>query len=509
MKVTVDTFLLVGLVAHLVPVHVEVQPGDSLFTITGLRDSQVRECRVRIRAALQQTKIDMVHLAISVTVDAPAGASGQIDVAAAVGVMVATLKLPSSAVESAIFVGELSLTGAVRPIRGVCALVAAASKIGAAKIVVPWSNQQEAARAARLAGDRVTVSPIESLDELISGTRGVFVGERSKGLRGTSSAVDFSDVRGQHFARRALEVAAVGGHHVLLVGPPGCGATMMSRRLTTILPEMTEDEQVEQTAIVSVAGLIGEHGYVDDRPFRAPHHTVSEAGLVGGGYPIRPGEVTLAHHGVLFIDELHEFRGVVLESLARAVGDVAVNLSRGEEDEKTKVKRTCRVTFPSAPIIVATVPPCPCGLHGVPSTRPCTCPAERIESHWARIRRSKLWPLFDLRINLYVENVVRFQADNEEPIVHGESSATMRARVTKARGIPLPLVVGLDGEARSEALRMVRNIAREHGKEEMDRCVHVARSIARLDGSGVVLASHVAEAMTMRASCPGKDSVKP
>lgn len=506
MKVTVDTLLLVGLVAHLVPVHVEVNPGDSTFTIAGLRDSQLRECRLRIRAALQMTKLDLAKLAITVTVDAPACATGQIDLAAAVAIMVATLKLPSSAIESTIFVGELSLTGAVRPIRGVAPLVTAASKVGASKIVVPWDNQEEAARAARIDGFRVTVSPIDNLIELINGTRGVFVGERSKGLRGSSSAVDFSDVRGQHFARRALEVAAVGGHHVLMVAPPCTGATMLSRRLTTILPEMTEEEQVELTAIVSVAGLIGQHGYVDTRPFRAPHHTVSAAGLVGGGYPIRPGEVTLAQHGVLFIDELHEFRGEVTEALARAVVDGSITIAHTEQLDGSKRGRSCRVTFPASPLIVATVPPCPC-LRGISSAPRCICSPERIASHWDRIRRSKLWSLFDIRIKLDGSSYTPAEIEHT-PIERGETSVAMRARVEKARSITLPLVVGLDGEARSEALRMVRNIAREHGKAEMDRCVHVARSIARLDGSGVVLASHIAEAMTLRASCPGKDPVK-
>lgn len=501
MQITVNTLLVVGLNAVLVPVHVEVTKGDGAMTIEGIRETQVRETRIRVRAALQQTGIDLANALIHVKAETPAGAMGQIDVAVAVAVMVLNHEIAEDEVSRAAFVGELSLTGAVRPIRGVCVVVAEASRLGLAKIVVPWECQSEAARAARLAGSTTTVEPISSLSELTRLTKRPFAGERRE--VSTPNQLDFADVRGMASARRALEVAAAGGHHVLLVAPPGSGSTMIARRLPTILPEMTEAAKIEATAIYSVSGLLKtEIGYYGEPPFRAPHHTCSSSGLIGGSHPCRPGEVTLASHGVLLLDEMQEFRGEALDSVACAVkaGEVTHVGYEGEE----KHRRPYKVTFPVSPIVVGVVGPCPCGQLGAVSMAPCKCSSEQIESHWTRLRKSPIWGIFDIRIKLAAPS-----AENLVGIERGESSAAIRARVQKAQGAAVPLV-GVSGQAsEGRPLRALRNIARGANEAEMARVLHVGRTIARLEGSATVTEAHLAEAMGLRASLGGEDPVRP
>lgn len=498
--ITVNTLLVVGLTAVLVPVHVEISRGEGAMTIEGIRDTQVRETRIRVRAALQQTGIDLANATIRVKVETPAGAIGQIDLAVAVAVMVIDGKLSADEVTSAAFVGELSLTGGVRPLRGVCAMVAEASRLGLARIVVPWGNQSEAARAARLAGNTTVVEPIDALPELTRALRRPFAGERR--AVDVPGGLDFADVRGMHGARRALEVAAAGGHHVLLVAPPGSGSTMITRRLPTILPEMTEAETIELTTIYSVSGLLkAETGYYDGAPFRAPHHTCSSSGLIGGGHPCRPGEVTLSSHGVLLLDEMQEFRREALSSLASAVKAGAVTLYGHEGDEKHR--RQYNVTFPVSPIVVGVVGPCPCGQLGAESMAPCKCSPERIEAHWNRLRTSPIWEIFDIRIKLAAPSTV-----NLVGVERGESSAAIRARVVKAQGAPMPLVGVGEQASDGRPLRALRNVARGASEAEMSRVLHVGRTIARLEGSATVTEAHLAEAQGLRASLGGKGVVE-
>ena len=493
MKITVNTLLLVGLNAVVTPVHIEAtrDARDPLLAIEGLRESQTKETRVRVRAALQQSGVDLSGWTIHITAEPPPGASGQIDLAAAVGVLVCVGMVSETDIEKTFFVGELSLSGDVRPIRGASSVVTSAAANSPTGhmvpwVVVPWDNQAEATRAAALDGDRVKIAPIKKLADLFEGRPLAAAWERQN-INHIHTGVDFAEVRGMGAARRALEIAAVGGHHVLLVSPPGSSATMIARRLITILPARSDREIAETTAIHSAAGLLrADLGYLPERPFRAPHHTVSSSGLIGGGHPHRPGEVTLAHHGVLFLDEIQEFRRSALEEVARAVRAGQVTHVGREEG------REYRVTFPSAPIVVGQVAPCPCGQLGS-ETKRCLCAPERITTYWDRLRKSPIWDLFDIRVHLAPVNAATLAT-----VEHGESSAVILERVSKALSAPPPLVVDSGIGSNDHPKRALRNIARSTSEAEMARTLHVARSVARLAGIPVVTEAHIAEAANLR-----------
>ncbi len=502
MQATALTLALVGLEAHLIRVEVDSGRGPAMFNLVGLAEASLRESRVRVRAALQQIGIEIAEYVITVNL-APADlkkSGGSFDVAIAAATLGALGKIPAEALEGTALLGELSLTGAVRPVRGVLPALRGAAARGITRAVVPRDNAREAA-----AVPGIEVGVADHLGQIVehfaSGAPldGPGAPPSYTPFFGPS-AVDLADVRGQHGARRALEIAAAGGHNLIFMGPPGAGKTMLARRLPTIMPPMTLDEALEVTAVHSVAGLLSaERGALASRPFRAPHHTVSAAGLVGGGDPVRPGEVSLAHRGCLFLDELLEFTGGVLASLRQPLEDGYVTICRAR----------ARATFPARPLLVGAINPCPCGYAGERSGR-CTCAPERVRNYRARLS-GPLLDRVDLHVVLPPVDVAHLQSS-----ARGEPSAAVRARVIAARAVQAARAKRL-GTARTNAALSPRDVervatpdaagarllagaveklglsARAYGK-----VLRVARTIADLDHSDAVRAPHVAEAVHAR-----------
>lgn len=503
MQATALTFILVGLDAYPVRVEVDSGRGPAAFHLVGLAEASVRESRVRVRAALSQIGVALDEHVMTVNL-APADlrkSSSGFDLAIAMGVLGALRKVPAQALAGIAFLGELSLTGAIRPVRGVLPALRGAAAQGVCRAIVPVHNGPEAA-----AVKGIEVFQAEHLADVVAALGGGkpldHVEQRPRVVPlAPAEYVDLADVRGQLAARRALEIAASGGHNLLMMGPPGAGKTMLARRLSTIMPPLEDEQALEITALYSIAGLLSsEGGIVQVRPFRSPHHTVSPVGLVGGGDPIRPGEVSLAHHGCLFLDELLEFKRGALEVLRQPLEDGIVSICRARS----------RAIFPARPLLVAAVNPCPCGYYGDKQLR-CTCSAERVRMYRARLSG----PLLD-RIDLHVP-LPPVEVANIVGKSNGESSADVQRRVIAARKIQAErrrrkeTSVATNGELGSRELERVASpdaagltilaqaverlglSARAYSK-----VLRVARTIADLDGSVAVRAVHVSEAICSR-----------
>ncbi|HEY8581896.1 MAG TPA: YifB family Mg chelatase-like AAA ATPase, partial [Capillimicrobium sp.] len=494
----VTTGSIAGLDARRITVEVDIRPGLPAFVIVGLGDAAVREARERVRAALQNSGYEFPARRIVANL-APAhlrkGGSG-FDLAIACGVLAASGQVPMSALERRAVFGELSLTGELRGCRGTLAVAQAASAAGLDGIVVPRSRAREAALV-----DGLAVAGLSSLREAAE----VLVGADAPPLPPPAAPAepdeggappDLADVRGHAVPIEVLRIAAAGGHNLLLSGSPGTGKTMLARRLPSILPPMTRAEAIEVTRIQSLAGARRDGALAQQRPFRAPHHTISPSGLVGGGAPPMPGEASLAHHGVLFLDELSEFARSALEALRQPLEDGHATIVRGQHT----------VVFPTRFMLVAATNPCPCGFASEPSR--CTCSDADLQRHARRLSG----PLLD-RIDLVVSVERPSAAALAAPGL--ATSAAVRADVEAARKRQVARLAGTRAACNAEMDGgLVRRLARPdadgaaalsaaYARDQIsarghDRILKVARTIADLAGDDEVRGEHVRQALALR-----------
>ena len=503
MLAKIQSASVVGIDAHPVEVEVDITSrGLPHFSMVGLPDVAVKESRDRVRPALKNIGFNFPLKQITVNL-APADLkkeASSFDLPIALGIIAAEGVIEKGLMEGYLFTGELSLDGRIKPVRGALSMAILARETGLKGLILPRENAPEAAVV-----KGVHVFGLESLPEVTEfltreGEKVPVSIDPEKALEENSLyEEDFSEVKGQEHAKRALEVAAAGGHNVLTIGPPGSGKTMLSKRLPTILPGMTFEEALESTRIHSVAGLLREgQALLATRPFRSPHHTISDVALIGGGQIPKPGEVSLAHNGVLFLDELPEFKRNALEVLRQPLENGEVTVSRA----------VASVTYPASFMLVAAMNPCPCGYLG-DSKHQCTCTPGQIH----RYRRRVSGPLLD-RIDIHIEvPAVPYKELSTE--ISGEKSETIRERVVRARMLQLERFrsdkIYCNGQMKTRHIRKyckLKDDAQRHLETAMQklglsarayaRILKLSRTIADLESSEDILSHHISEAIQYR-----------
>jgi len=494
------TCAVVGLEGAIVEVEVDISHGLPSFTIVGLPDAAVQEARERVRAAIRNSgcTFPLKRIVVNLAPAALKKAGPAYDLPIAIGILLSSEQLYADTAQT-VLLGELSLDGTLRHTTGMLPMVALAHQEGFANIIAPAADAKEASLV-----EGVKIRPATSLSQLISHFRGEieipeYIPDKTEDYTPPPVTTDLAEIKGQEHVKRAMEVAAAGGHNIIMMGPPGSGKTLLARALPSIMPPTTSDEALEVTKIYSVSGLLPtDTPLMRQRPFRSPHYTISSAGLVGGGHWPRPGEISLSHRGVLFLDELPEFGHSLLETLRQPLEDKVITISRAQGS----------VTFPANFILVGAMNPCPCGYYGDPFRR-CTCPAGLVSRYQRRISG----PFID-RVDIFIE-VPHIDYEKLADNRLGEKSGSVQERVNAARLIQhqrfqgtklscnadmMPTEVREFCQAEESAQSLLKAAMKQLylSARAFHRILKLARTIADLENAGIIKAHHLAEAVQYR-----------